>query len=88
MSIGTVIISAVSLVRNRNPGPEGQVRVQLALPSEQPICYTQDLSCPNNLNQGVTNESISQIITNHLALPIPYPVDAEIQIPSDERGDS
>jgi hypothetical protein len=48
-----------NLVRNRNPGPEGQVRVQLALPSEQPICYTQDLSCPNNLNQGVTNESIS-----------------------------
>ena len=47
------------LVRNRNPGPQGQVRVQLALPSEQPICYTQDLSCPNNLNQGVTNESIS-----------------------------
>jgi hypothetical protein len=47
------------LVRSRNPGPEGQVRVQLALPSEQPICYTQDLSCPNNLNQGVTNESIS-----------------------------
>ena len=47
------------LVRNRNPGPQGQVRVQLALPSEQPICYNQDLSCPNNLNQGVTNESIS-----------------------------
>jgi len=49
----------IFLVRNRNPGPQGQVRVQLALPSEQPICYNQDLSCPNNLNQGVTNESIS-----------------------------
>ena len=49
----------VYLVRNRNPGPQGQVRVQLALPSEQLICYNQDLSCPNNLNQGVTNESIS-----------------------------
>jgi hypothetical protein len=29
------------LVQHRNPYPRGKVRVQLALPSEQLICYNQ-----------------------------------------------
>ena len=37
------------LVQNRNAGPQGQVRVQLALPSEQFICYNHNLSCTQQL---------------------------------------
>jgi hypothetical protein len=51
--------------------PPGQGQSPEALPSER-LIVTSRLSCPHNHNQGVTNESISKVITYNLALPIPY----------------
>lgn len=69
----TFILSCIHfpLVRHRNPGPLGQVRVQR-------LCHLYDSMLLNDRvvattnDQGVTNESISKVITNDLALPVPY----------------
>ena len=59
------------LFQHRKPGPLGQVRVQW-------LCHLYDSMLlndqvvPTTYDQGVTNESISKINTNYLALPISY----------------
>ena len=41
-------------------------------------------SCPHNPSQGVTDESISQVITDDMALPISHCLGAEVPVPSTE----
>ena len=77
---------AIYLVRHRNPGPLGQVRVQR-------LCHLYDSMLLNDRvvattnDQGVTNESISKIITNDLALPVPYNLGAKISFQNIDRRD-
>ena len=69
-----------SLVQHRNPGPLGQVRVQR-------LCHLYDSMLlndqvvPTTYDQGVTNEPISKINTNNLALPVSYCLGAKISVP-------
>jgi len=59
------------LVHHRNPCPEGKVRVHWVCLLNDPLLHP-DLICPNNIRKGVTNESFSKAITNHLALRVSY----------------
>jgi hypothetical protein len=73
------------LVQYRNPGPLGQVRVQW-------LCHLYDSMLlndqvvPTTYDQGVTNEPISKINTNDLALPISYCMGTEISVPGINRS--
>jgi hypothetical protein len=72
------------LIGCRNPCSLSKVMVQW-------LCLLKDsllqliLSCPHNRRKGVTNEPFSKIITNHMTLPIPYCLDAKIQISNSDR---
>lgn len=67
------------LVHYRNPGPVGQVRVQR-------LCHLcdslllNDQVVPTTKDQGVTDEPISKVITNDLALPVSHCVGTEVQV--------
>ena len=63
----------------RKPRPMGVVRVQ-RLCQLNDSNVTPKLDCSNNINEGVTNESISKTITCAMALPIPYCLGAEIPL--------
>ena len=72
-------IFGAALVGCRNPCSVSKVMVQrLCLLNDSLLQL--DLSCPNNIRKGVTNEPFSKTITDDLALPIPYCMDAKIQI--------
>ena len=77
----------IFLVKPRNPCPVGKVsRLWLCLLNDSLL--HPDLSCLYNIRKGVTDESIPKTITNHMALPIPHTMDAEIQMTSDGRKNS
>ena len=67
------------LVQHRNPGPQGQVRVQWLCHLNDSFVTTKAELSPQ-LCQGATNESISKIITNIVALPVSYCVGAKIPL--------
>ena len=65
------------LIRCRNPCSLSKVMVQrLCLLSG--LLLQANLSCPPNSMKGVTDEPFSKIITDDMALPVPYCLDAEI----------
>ncbi len=65
------------LVQRRNPGPQDQVRVQRLCPLYGSMLL-KDQVVPTTEDQGVTNEPISEIITNDMALSVPYRMGSEI----------
>lgn len=64
------------LFRHRNPGSLGQVRVQRLCHLYNSMLLNDRVVATTN-DQGVTNESVLKIITNHLALPVPYNLGAK-----------
>jgi len=65
------------LVQHRNPCPLGKVRVQWLCHLNDSFATTK-ASCPHNFSRGVTNEPISETITNHMALPISHCLGAQV----------
>ena len=59
------------LIKRKNPGPQDQVRVQRLCPLYDPMLLN-DRVVPTTEDQGATNESISKVITNDMALPRSY----------------
>ena len=59
------------LIKHKNPGPQDQVRVQ-RLCTLYDSMLLNDRVVPTTEDQGATNESISKVITNNMALPISY----------------
>jgi len=56
---------------SKYPGPQDQVRVQRLCPLYDSMLLN-DRVVPTTKDQGATNESISKVITNDMALPISY----------------
>jgi pimeloyl-ACP methyl ester carboxylesterase len=73
-------IQRASLVQHGNPGPLGQVRVQRLCHLYDSVLLN-DQVVPTTYDQGVTNEPISKINTNNLALPVSYCLGAKISVP-------
>ena len=82
---GKIHHSCHILVQCKNLCPEGKVRVQW-LCHLNGFMLLQGRVVPTTFNQGVTNQPISQVITNNLALPISYCVVSEISFSDIWRG--
>ena len=69
------------LFQYRKLGPQGQVRVQWLCLQNDPFATTKaELS--QQLCQGATNESISESITNIMALPVSYSMGTQVSVQS------
>ena len=73
-----------NLVLHRNPGPVGQVRVQWLCHLNDPSVTTEAELSPQP-GQGVTNESFSKTITNHLVLPISHCMGSQVPVQNPYR---
>ncbi|MCP3889396.1 MAG: hypothetical protein GY702_11070 [Desulfobulbaceae bacterium] len=82
--IAKLLTIADYLVKNRNPGPEGQVRVQRLCHLYGSMLLNGQV-VPTTLDQGVTDEPISEVNTNYLALPISYCLGSKISFSNIKR---
>ena len=72
------------LIQCRNPGPQDQVRVQRLCPLYDSMLL-QDRVVPTTIDQGVTIESIQKVITDDMALPVPYRMGSKVPFQDSER---
>ncbi len=79
ISVLLILAIIVFLVQRRNPGPQGQVRVQRLCHLYDSMLLNDQVVATTN-DQGVTNEPISKVITNDMALPISYRVGSQIPV--------